>query len=312
MAEAVLLLGHGGPESLEDVRPFVQGIAGGKVPESRIEAVIDQYRQIGGKSPFNALTRQQADDLKSLLVKRGRRMKVAFGALHGRPAIADAIGDLLCDGTSNLVVVIMAPHRTDASFDKYKQAVEATLASREQDGAKVQVEYLVRWHDHPKFVQVIAANVRSSMDRQDDGNTRVIFTAHSVPVAMSQTSNYSGQVEETARLVMAHLPASLEYRVAYQSRSGRPEDPWLEPDVVASIKQAAAEGVRRLVVVPIGFVIDNAEVLYDLDILAAQTARAAGVEMLRPATVGRDPLFIEMLCDLVLTQTEAFYVADRK
>lgn len=312
MAEAVLLLGHGGPESLEDVRPFVQGISGGRIPEPRVEAVIDQYMQIGGKSPFNALTRQQADALKESLSRRGRSMNVSFGALHWRPSIEDAIAELISNGVGKLVVVILAPQRTDASFDKYKQAVENALGALGPDAAQVQVEYMMRWHDHPKFVQAIASNIKSAIHAFDNQETRVIFTAHSVPVTMSQASNYAGQVEETAHLVMGHLPRTLQHRVAYQSRSGRPEDAWLEPDVVACVKAAAADGVKRVLVVPIGFVIDNAEVLYDLDILVARTAREVGLEMVRAATVGCHPLFIEMLSDLVLTQTEAFYVAERK
>lgn len=312
MAEAVLLMGHGGPRSPEEVRPFVQAIAGGRVPETRIQAVIDQYMEIGGRSPFNDLSRQQADALAAALASRGKVPDVLFGTLYSTPSIADALTAFARRNRRRVVCAVMAPHRTEASYEKYRRQVdEAVLQLGTADGA-FEFSYIQAWHNHPQFIAALAGTVQQCLPQGlEKASTRLVFTAHSVPVPMSECSNYAGQVDETARLTAQKLGTD-NFVVGYQSRSGRPGDAWLEPDVVACLEAAAADGMQQVAVVPIGFVNDNAEVLYDLDVLAGRTANRVGLTFHRAATVGCQPQFIAMLCDLVLTQLEAFYVAERK
>jgi ferrochelatase len=311
MAEAVLLMGHGGPRSPEEVPPFVTKSAGGQVPEERIQAVVQQYMAIGGRSPFNELTQAQAAALQFALTARGKEMEVVIGTLHSKPSIAHALQQLLQRDIRNIVCVILAPHRTAASFEKYQSRLSEARDSF-RAASQAAFSYLAPWHTQEKFIEAITDNVLRGLPQGiAKDSTRLIFTAHSVPEAMSVSSNYARQVEETAALVAGKLKTD-NYAVSYQSRSGRPGVAWLEPDVVASIEQAAAQGMKQVVLVPVGFVSDNAEILYDLDILAKGAAHQRGLAFLRPSTVGCHPLFIEMLCDLVIAQTESFYVAERK
>lgn len=304
--EAVLLLGFGGPTSFEEVRPFVLNVTRGRfVPQERIEAVVQQYRLIGGKSPFNELTRRQADALEAALSKRQLPIPVHLGMLYWTPYIADTIAGLAAEDVSRVVAIIMAPHRTEASFDRYLQALDEALIALGE--VKLKVDIAPQWHTHPFFVQAIADRVREKLDllpEKDRSQALIVYTAHSVPTAMSERSDYAGQIRGTAALVSAAL-AHQSWCVAYQSRSGSPHQPWLEPDIRDAIADAGKKAIGNIVVVPIGFVCDHAEVLFDLDVQAAEIARERGVNMLRAETVGDHPKFIEMLADLIHTRVGA-------
>ncbi len=301
--EAVLMLGFGGPTSFEEVRPFILNVTRGRsVSQERIEAVIDQYRVIGGKSPFKELTELQARSLEEALSVRGCTMPVSLGFLYWAPYIGDTIKKLVSDKVSYAVAIVMAPHRTEASFERYVKAVEAAL--EEVSDSFFRIEFAPSWHTNPLFIEAAADRCSEKLkliDRSERESTLLIFTAHSVPTYMSDSSGYARQIGETAQLICDKLNQS-NWRVAYQSRSGSPHQPWLEPDIREAILEAKSGGFRNVVVMPIGFVCDHVEVLFDLDVQAAEFAAGNGVNMLRAETVGCHPKFIEMLAELLKTR----------
>lgn len=340
--QAVLLLGFGGPTSFEEVRPFILNVTRGRqVSQERIEAVIQQYRQIGGKSPFRELTEQQARALAAQLALRGWSVPVEVGFLYWSPYIADTIGRLVDEAVSHVVAIVMAPQRTEASFERYIAAVNQALLSKPR--AELSIEFAPCWHNHPLFIEAIAEQVEDKLasiqlHKLPDGvgtdcirpgacnaplrnepeimqaginlddvarsQTRLIFTAHSVPVEMSDASGYGDQVTLTAKLVAARVSMP-DWRVAFQSRSGDPRQAWLEPDIRDVIAEAAKDGIRNVIVCPVGFVCDHVEVLFDLDHQAAEFAQSVGVRMLRAATVGDNPKFISMLAEILLARVGA-------
>ncbi len=294
------MLGFGGPTCFEEVRPFILNVTRGRgVPQERIEAVIEQYRRIGGKSPFNELTRRQADALAEELRRQGAPARVYTGFLYWSPYISDALQTVADDGVSHVVACVMAPQRSEASFDRYQSAVGEAL--EEEVRAPIRVDFLPPWHTHKLFVEAVADRVTEKLSLIPPGkraDAQLIFTAHSVPVRMAEQSGYASQLQETAALVAGAVQHH-KWCVAYQSRSGGPHEPWLEPDIGNAIAGAGAAGVRDVIVVPIGFVCDHVEILFDLDVQAAQLASREGVRMSRAATVGDHPAFIRMLAELV-------------
>lgn len=294
---AVLMMGYGGPTSLAEVRPFVENIAHGRnITQERIDAVVEQYRVIGGKSPFNELTKLQADALAARLQADGHNLDVKTGMLFWPPYIKDTIESLLASGTKRAVGIIMAPHRTEASFDRYIRAAEEA-GSKNGD---FKVEFVDGWHTHPLFIEAITDRVNAALDTLPfpKRQTQIIFSAHSVPTDMSDASGYARQIEETARLVADKLDCD-RWKVAYQSRSGSPKQSWLEPDVRDVIIEVGTYGYQQVCVVPIGFVCDHVEVLFDLDVQAAAVAKEWHTRMARAGTVGDHPRFIQMLAELV-------------
>lgn len=297
------MLGFGGPTSFDEVRPFILNVTRGRsVSQERIEAVVDQYRVIGGKSPFKELTELQARKLEDALTERGCTMPVSLGFLYWAPYIGDTIKKMVGEAVSYAVAIVMAPHRTEASFERYVKAVEEAL--EEVSDSFFRIEFAPSWHTNPLFIEAAADRCLEKLSLVDSSeleSTLLIFTAHSVPTYMSDSSGYARQIGETAQLICERLNQS-NWRVAFQSRSGSPHQPWLEPDIREAILEAKDGGFRNVVVMPIGFVCDHVEVLFDLDVQAAEFAAENGVNMLRAETVGCHPKFIEMLAELLKTR----------
>lgn len=320
---AVFLLGFGGPESFEEVRPFILNILRGKnVPPARIEAVVEQYRTIGGRSPFNELTNKQALALSARLAANGLDLPVYQGMLCWHPYIADTLKEMLAAGIERSLVIVLAPHRSQVSFDRYINALKDALSleSEGNNGRGMAIDVLEPFHNHPLFIQAAASRVEdilATLLPSALASVKLIFTAHSLPAAMADAPAYAAQIEESARLVVALLKqrrkTDFDWTVSYQSRSGAPGQIWLEPDVKTAIALCKQEGVKNAIVVPIGFLCDHVEVLYDLDIAAAAAAKEAGVNMLRAGTVGVHEQFIQLLFDLVKARSDALYAKpDRK
>jgi len=298
--DAVLLIGFGGPTRPDEIRPFLQNVVRGRrVPPERLEEVAHHYEAIGGRSPFNELTFRQAEALRRALAERGRPLPVYVGMRNWSPYLADALAEMRRDGVRQAAGVVLAPHRTAASWEQYQQNV---AEAREQVGeGAADVKYLDPWHTHPEFLEVMAARVEEAT-----GYTRgawpatvpLRFTAHSVPAEMGNASGYPQQLAESAAGIAALLGAE-HWSLAYQSRSGDPRQPWLEPDVNDVIRADAAAGVRELVLVPAGFICDHVEVLYDLDVEAATRAREHGLTVHRAEAVNVHSAFIEALADIV-------------
>jgi ferrochelatase len=298
--DSVLLVAFGGPERPEDIRPFLQIVAAGRpIPPARLEDVAHHYEVIGGRSPLNALTRRQAAALADALAARGRALPVWVGMRNWHPFLHETLAEMKDRGRRRAVAVILSSLQTEASWARY---VDDVAAARDKVGADApDVVFAPAWADHPRFVDAMADRTRAALAQVEPARraaARLVFTAHSVPVAMAAGSPYTAQLEATARVVAERLGRG-GWSVAYQSRSGSPRDPWLEPDISDVIRALAREGARDLVVVPVGFVCDHVEVLYDLDVEARQVAEAAGVGFHRAPAANDHPDFIAMLADLV-------------
>ena len=297
MIDAVMLIGFGGPTRPEEVRPFLDNVLRGRpVPKERYEEVAHHYEVMGGRSPYNEHTMRQADALRARLGRDGIEVPVVVGMRNWHPYLVDTIRELTQSGARNVLGFVLAAHRCEASWERYQGAVEDARAKI--GAAAPLVEYPGRWHTHPKFIEAVADRVAEAFSRLDQNEAKraqLIFTAHSIPVAMDAASGYADQIRESALAVATRLGHN-EWTLAFQSRSGAPRDPWLEPDISEVIR--TLEG-RPAVVMPIGFLCDHVEVLYDLDVEAAGIARESGVEMVRAATVGDQPAFIEMVAEIV-------------
>jgi ferrochelatase len=314
--KAVLLIAFGGPEKMEDVRPFLANLLRGRpVPPERVEEVARHYELFGGRSPLNEITFRQARALQELLQQDGLRLPVYVGMRNWSPYLHETLVQMARDGVSHALGFILSAQQSYAGWNRYQEDV---AAARQKLGQKAPlVDYTPGWHDHPLFIEAMAELVSAALAEVPHArraHTPLVFTAHSLPVAMPGTSTYTAQVTRSASLV-AEKVRHARWSVAYQSRSGdpplRPFDsaqgrlgsgqgtPWLEPDISQVIPQLAVTGAKELVVVPIGFVCDHIEVIYDLDIEARQLAEAHGLRQIRAATVNDHPTFIRMMADMV-------------
>jgi len=295
-ADGVLLLAFGGPTRAEEIRPFLANVLRGRpVPPERVEEVVRHYEAIGGRSPLNDLTFRQAHKLEATLAATGPALRVYVGMRNWEPYLADTLARMAGDGVRHAVGVILSPHASEASRERYLEEVKAAGA-----GAPT-VRWVGSWHTDPLFVTAVADAATAALVTLPAARRAaapLVFTAHSVPVAMAARAPYVVEIAASARAVAERLGRA-RWQVAYQSRSGSPREPWLEPDVNDALRALAADGARDVVVVPVGFVCDHVEVLYDLDVEARATARAAGLGFARASTVNDHPLFIQMLAEVV-------------
>lgn len=299
--DAVLMIAFGGPTKPEEIRPFLANVLRGvPVPPGRLEEVAHHYEEVGGRSPINELTFRQAEALEALLDRDGPRLPVYVGMRYWHPLASEAVERMRRDGVRRAVGLIMAAHDSGAaSWTKYVKAVTDALEAAGPGAPRV--EYAPACYNHPDFIAAMADRIRLQLSaipsgRRDD--TPLVFTAHSIPSSLAATSPYVQQLEESCRLV-AEVLGHPRWSLAYQSRSGDPRQPWLEPDVIDLLRGLSAEGCRSVVLAPIGFVCDHVEVLFDLDLEAKAVAEGLGIELRRTSTVNDHPLYIRALADLV-------------
>jgi ferrochelatase len=301
--DAVLLIAFGGPEKPEDIRPFLRIVTEGRrIPPERIEEVAHHYEVIGGRSPLGELTRLVAAGLRQALARRGDARPVYVGMRNWHPFLHETLAEMRTQGHRRALGIILSSFQTEASWERY---VGDVAAAREKIGAGApEVVFAPAWAEHPLFVEVMADRTAAALAEVPEmrrAAARLVFTAHSVPAAMAAGSPYAAQLEAVAGRIAARL-ARPRWSLAYQSRSGPPREPWLEPDIADALRALARDGVRDVVVVPIGFVCDHVEVLYDLDIEARQLAETLGLSLRRAATANDHPRFIAMLADLAQGQ----------
>ena len=303
MFDAVLIISFGGPQGPDDIRPFLANVLRGRrVAPERIEEVAHHYELFGGVSPITRITQQQADGLKTRLAAADRPLPVYVGMRNWHPFLADTFREMRAAGVRRAIGFIAAAQHSYSSCEQYRENVAAARSELRTSGADIDVTYVSSWFEHPLFIAANAAHVREALQRLPDderGAARLVCTAHSIPVPMAERSRYRQQLEDTARLV-ARETGMPDWAVVFQSRSGRPQDPWLEPDVCDYLREERQKGLRAAVVAPIGFVCDHIEVLYDLDTEAAQVCRDIGLPMARAEAVNDDPLFLDMMADVVL------------
>jgi ferrochelatase len=298
--DAVLLIAFGGPTRPEEIRPFLEIVTRGhRIPPARLEEVTHHYEQMpGGRSPLNELTRAQANALQLALAKDGPALPVFFGMRNWHPFLHETLAEMAARGHRRVIGVILSALRCEASWDRYRDDVaEARARTR---GAP-EVEFAAPWFAHPRFLDAVAARAGDALDEvpaAERARTPIVFTAHSIPVAMAEDAPYVAELTGVAHAVAGRL-GHARFSIAYQSRSGAPGDRWLEPDVNDVLRSLAEERARHVVVVPAGFVCDHVEVLYDLDVEARATAAAVGLTLHRAKAVNDHPDFIATLDDVV-------------
>jgi len=294
--DGVLIIGFGGPTSSTEIGPFLDRVLKGRpVPPERYEEVVWHYERLGGRSPYNEITMRQAGALRDLLLRQGVAMPVAVGFRNSPPYLDEALAELMRRGVQRALGFILAAYRCEASWERYQADVEEARAQIGADAPAV--EYPAPWHDDPLFVEAVADRVRVAMARLDPDERKhaeLVFTAHSIPAAMAEHAPYVPQLRESAAKI-ADAIAHQRWQLAFQSRSGSPRERWLEPDIGDALRALSG---RAAVVMPLGFLCDHVEVLYDLDVEAARIAREAGLRMERAATVGDHPRFIEMMASI--------------
>lgn len=308
--DAVLLISFGGPRGPDDVRPFLANVLRGRqVPPARVEEVAHHYELFGGVSPITMLTERQAAGLAARLVEAGQPLPVYVGMRNWHPFLADTLADMSRAGVRRAIGFILAAQASYSSCEQYRDNVrEARQRVRAAGLADLVVTYVHGWHVHEGFIAANAAHVRTAIDRLPDTvreRAQLICTAHSIPLSMAERSRYREQLHDSARAVAARVGLA-DWTLVYQSRSGRPQDPWLGPDICEYLRAAKPRGLQAAVLCPIGFVCDHVEVLYDLDREAADVARAIDLPMTRAEAVNDDPRFLDMMADVVLATTRRY------
>ena len=297
--DALLLLSFGGPEGPQDVRPFLENVTRGRaVPPERLDAVAEHYAHFGGISPINALNRELIDRIRAVL-----DLPVYFGNRNWHPMVEDTVAAMAADGVRRALVFPTSAWGGYSGCRQYHEDIRRARAA--VGGDAPELVKLRQFFDHPLFVAANADALHRALGRAGPG-ARVVFTAHSVPVAADAAAGlitegghrYSRQVVAASRLVAAAAGVST-HDVAWQSRSGPPQVPWLEPDVLDHLEALHAAGTTAVVLAPIGFVSDHLEVVWDLDTEAAGRAAELGTTLVRADTAGTDPRFARLVVELV-------------
>lgn len=295
----VLIMAYGGPNSLQEIPGYLADIRSGRVTTPAIlEEITHNYEQIGGESPLLEITTRQVNAVQLAL---GERFQCYLGMRHWAPWIEDTVRDMLDDAITHAVSLVLAPHYSSLSIARYQAKIEQGL---EMYRGHISFKHITSYHDAPKYIEALVQRVHSGLwrwsDESERENVHVVFSAHSLPERILKTGDpYDAQLRETARLVAsaAGFPDD-RWSWSYQS-AGRTPEPWLGPQLEEHIPALAARGVKNVVSIPVGFVSDHVEILYDIDIQAQQVARDHGIRLERPPALNTDPLFIEQLADLV-------------
>ena len=308
--DAVLYLGFGGPAGPGDIRPFLANVLRGRrIPPARIEEVAHHYERFDGVSPITAITERQARALEQVLRGRGLALPVHVGARNWRPMLSDTCRTLHAAGARRILLLVAAAHRSYSSCEQYKQNLWQVQEELAAEGlAPFDVAYAPDWHLATGVLHALSARIdaaRETLPAPLRSGARLVFTAHSIPTSMAAADRYVLQLTDSATAVAA-LQRAHDWALVYQSRSGRPEDPWLEPDVNAYLREARAGGLEAAILVPIGFLADHIEVLYDLDQEAAAICRELGLPMVRAVAVNDDPAFLDTLRDAVIATWQRY------
>ena len=281
MNPAVVLMAYGSPSDLEDIRPYLEDIRGGRpVSDEAVEELTERYRRIGGRSPLDDVT-----EATRAALERELGFPVHVGMKHWSPRVAEAVEHALAAGADTIVGLVLAPHYSNLSIDGYRERLEDALQGR------AELRFIESWHDHEPYLDALANRVRGT-------DAHVVFTAHSLPARiLEQGDPYKDQLLETSRLIAAR--AGLEsWSFAFQSASATGE-PWLGPDILDELDDLHARGVERVLACPIGFVSDHLEILWDLDVEGRERAADLGLEFDRIESLNDDPELVRGLAELV-------------
>ena len=307
----VLLMAYGSPEQIEDLRPYLLDIRGGReTPDSLVEEMTERYRLIGGRSPLLMWNRRQGMALESLLNERfttgGRRYKGYFGMRHWETRIKEAVEQILADGVQDVVGLVMAPHNSRLSIGAYYAKLQEAMLVLD---AQINILSIEQWHDHPGLIRAITEKALRARQAFGEEEPYVIFSAHSLPARiLAQGDPYDAQLRETAALLCKSLSLKDDrWQFCYQS-AGQSAEPWLGPAIEQVILALLREGEKNFLVVPIGFVCDHVEVLYDIDIVCKNLAEEHGARLIRSQSLNDSPAFIAALAQLVSERYKQFGV----
>ena len=300
MKEAILIVSFGGPETDADVMPFLENVLRGKnVPPQRMLEVAEHYYHFGGKSPINGHNRELIKELQELLAKEGPHMPVYWGNRNWHPMLPDAMRQMGADGIERAYAFVTSAYSSYSGCRQYRENIDAAVL--EAGPLAPEVLKLRPFYNHPGIIEPVSDNLGAAFALIPDGRrekTALLFTAHSIPLSMSDGSKYVEQLEDGCSIVAGKVGRS-NYKLVYQSRSGPPTQPWLEPDVLTAMRQLHSEGVIDVVICPIGFLSDHMEVLFDLDVEAKELADELGMNLVRAKTAGTDLRLVRMIRDLV-------------
>lgn len=301
--DALLLISFGGPEQPDEVLPFLENVLRGRdVPRERMLEVAEHYFHFGGRSPINGQNRELIAALRDDFDQHGLTLPIYWGNRNWAPYLAGAVRQMQADGVRNALALVTSAF---GSYSGCRQYREDICEARVQVGAGApNIDKIRSFYNHPGFIDAMAQRVHQAFASVDQAATRLIFTAHSIPMSMSAGSPYLAQIREACRLVAQAIERPT-WELAFQSRSGPPGQPWLEPDINDRLRQIAGEGVRSVVIAPIGFLSDHMEVVYDLDTEARATAQQLGMTLARAGTVGTHPSFMAAVRDLVVERFNA-------
>lgn len=299
--DAVLIVSFGGPEGPEDVIPFLENVLRGKnVPRERLLEVAEHYRHFNGVSPLNAQNRVLIAALEAVLETQGPQLPIYWGNRNWHPLVESTIAQMNRDGIRRAIAFVTSAYSSYSGCRQYREDIQRAQQAAGADA--LVVEKLRAFYNHPGFVGPMGESVATALDQVPAARrpaAALVYTAHSIPVAMAERSAYVAQLEEASRLV-SQIVGRDDWQLVFQSRSGPPTQAWLEPDIGDYLRDLAARGVQDVVVVPIGFLSDHMEVLYDLDTEAQHLSRELGINMIRAATVGAHPQFVQMIRDLIV------------
>jgi ferrochelatase len=325
--DAIVLAGFGGPEGQDDVIPFLRNVTRGRgIPDERLEEVAHHYRHFGGVSPINEQNRVLKAALEAELASRGIDLPVLWGNRNWDPYLRDALVEAHERGFTRLIGLATSAYSSYSSCRQYRE--DFAMALEETGlGGSLQIDKVRQFFDHPGFVEPFVDGVRTAVAELvergiERGAIRILFSTHSIPTGDADRSGprdrdfgpggaYAAQHRAVAEVVVREAGTDIPWQLVYQSRSGPPTQPWLEPDVNDVIAGFAAEGVQAVVIVPLGFVSDHMEVLWDLDTEATETAESHGMAAIRTATPGTHPAYVRGLVDLVLERVNGVPTADR-
>jgi ferrochelatase len=302
--DALLFVSFGGPEGTDEVMPFLENVLRGRnVPRERLLSVARHYDLFGGVSPINEQNRRLIKALRVELDAHALPLPIYWGNRNWHPFLADTLRQMRDDGIKRALAFVTSAYNSYSGCRQYRENIEAARAEVGADAPRV--DKLRAFYNHPGFVEPNVENLKAALRgipeaRRD--NARIAFTAHSIPASMAAGCDYEAQLNETCRLVAAGAGVG-DWRLVFQSRSGSPAQPWLEPDICDHLRELKNEGATDVIVHPVGFISDHMEVLYDLDTEARAIAEEIGLNMIRAATVGTHPAFVSMIRELILERT---------
>ncbi|HEY8317631.1 MAG TPA: ferrochelatase [Amnibacterium sp.] len=328
--DGILLASFGGPEGQDDVIPFLRNVTRGRgIPDERLEEVAHHYRAFDGVSPINQQNRELKAALEAELAARGIDLPVYWGNRNWAPYLNEALQQAAADGRSTLIAVDTSAYSSYSSCRQYREDFARALDETGLEGRMV-IDKVRQYFDHPGFVAPFTEGVEAGLKELEERlpgvdlvtETRVLFSTHSIPSSDAERSGpsfrgfgpggaYEAQHRAVADVVMQRVGRGVAWELVFQSRSGPPSQPWLEPDVNDVIRRLAADGIRGVLIVPLGFVSDHMEVKWDLDTEAMETAEETGVVAVRTPTPGIHPAYVSGLIDLVLERRDGVPAAER-